>query len=80
MIIISTFSRLLLHSDRSRDFQQDYYNRKPLHVFELCFCFFFFFFATFVLTSNIKLTLKSMEVKINIIVFMYVFSLGNLNY
>ena len=76
MIIISTFSRLLLHSDRSRDFQQDYYNRKPLHVFELCF----FFFATFVLTSNIKLTLKSMEVKINIIVFMYVFSLGNLNY
>ena len=30
--------------------------------------------------SNIKLTLKSTEVKINIIVFMYMFSFGNLKY
>ena len=43
------------------------------------FCF-VLFLSFFVLMSNVKLTLKSTEVKINIIVFMYMFSLGNLNY
>ena len=63
------------------------FNRTPIienlwmslsSVFVL-FCF-VLFLSFFVLMSNVKLTLKSTEVKINIIVFMYMFSLGNLNY
>ena len=46
-IIFSTFNRLLLHAHRSRDFQRDSYNRKPLDVFELCFFLFCFVFCHF---------------------------------